>query len=221
VKKLLIIAAIVLAIGAFRYFGLQDYLSIDALKAQQSAFNAIYQAHPLPVIGAFFLLYVTVTAVSFPGAAILTLAAGALFGLVMGTVIVSFASSIGATLAFLASRHLFRDAVQSRFGDRLGAFNAGIEKDGAFYLFSLRLIPVVPFFVINLLMGLTAIRTRTYYWVSQVGMFLGTVVYVNAGTQLARINTLSDVASPALIASFVALGLFPWVARWIVALFRS
>jgi uncharacterized membrane protein YdjX (TVP38/TMEM64 family) len=221
VKKLLIIAAIALALGAFWYFGLQDFLSIEALKARQEAFDATYRANPALVIGAFFLLYVTVTAVSFPGAAILTLAAGALFGLVIGTIIVSFASTIGATLAFLASRHLFRDAVQSRFGDRLGAFNAGIEKDGAFYLFSLRLIPVVPFFVINLLMGLTSIRTRTYYWVSQVGMILGTIVYVNAGTQLARITTLRDVASPVLLASFAALGLFPWVARWIVAQIRS
>jgi pyruvate/2-oxoglutarate dehydrogenase complex dihydrolipoamide dehydrogenase (E3) component/uncharacterized membrane protein YdjX (TVP38/TMEM64 family) len=160
------------------------------------------------------------TAFSLPGAALLTLLGGALFGVVTGTIVVSFASSIGATLAFLGSRFFLRDWVLAKFGDRLKAINEGVAKDGAFYLFSLRLIPVVPFFVINLAMGLTPIKARTFYWVSQLGMFLGTLVYVNAGTQLAQINSLSDIASPGLLASFAALGLFPWIARGIMNLIK-
>jgi pyruvate/2-oxoglutarate dehydrogenase complex dihydrolipoamide dehydrogenase (E3) component/uncharacterized membrane protein YdjX (TVP38/TMEM64 family) len=171
----------------------------------------------LPVLAAFFAIYVILTALSVPGAVILTLAAGAIFGVATGTLVVSFASSIGATLAFLASRYLFHDAVQTRFGARLRSVNEGVARDGAFYLFSLRLVPVFPFFAVNLLMGLTPIRTWTYYWISQVGMLLGTVVYVNAGTQLARIEALSDIASPGLLASFAALGLLPWLGKWIMA----
>lgn len=214
---LVLLAAV--AIALFQS-GLGEQLTLANLKAQQGAIDAWYRASPLLVLGAFFAIYVTMTAVSFPGAAIMTLAAGALFGLTTGTVLVSFASSIGATLAFLASRHVLGNWVQQRFGDRLGAFNAGMERDGAFYLFSLRLVPVFPFFLVNLLMGLTRIRTWTYYWVSQVGMFLGTIVYVNAGTQLARIDSLRDVASPALLGSFAALGLMPWAGRWIMNAIR-
>ncbi|MFN5784315.1 MAG: TVP38/TMEM64 family protein, partial [Novosphingobium sp.] len=184
------------------------------------AIDATYRAHPVLVIAGFFLLYVVLTALSVPGAAILTLAAGAIFGLGTGFVIVSFASTIGATLAFLASRYLFHDAVQARFGATLRPINEGIARDGAFYLFSLRLVPAFPFFAVNLLMGLTPIRVWTYYWVSQVGMVLGTLVYVNAGTQLARIESLKDIASPALLGSFVALGLLPWVGKWIMAALR-
>ncbi len=195
-------------------------LTLDALKAQQASLDASYVAHPLLVIALFFLIYVAVTAASIPGALILTLAAGALFGVVVGTVIVSFASTIGATLAFLASRFLFRDWVQSRFGDRLKALNDGVAREGAFYLFSLRLVPVFPFFLVNLLMGLTPIKTRTYFIVSQIGMFLGTIVYVNAGTQIARIDSLGDIASPALLASFAALGLTPWIGKWIMAFLK-
>lgn len=219
-KKILITLSIVaLAVVLYR-FGLADYLSLDALKARQSEFAGFYSENPLLVIGVFFLIYVISTALSLPGAAILTLAGGALFGLVTGTVVVSFASTIGATLAFLGSRFLLRDWVQARFGDRLRTINEGIEKDGAFYLFSLRLIPVVPFFAINLAMGLTRIRTFTYFWVSQLGMLLGTLVYVNAGTQLAQIESLGDVAAPGLIGSFLALGLFPWIARWLMGLMK-
>jgi pyruvate/2-oxoglutarate dehydrogenase complex dihydrolipoamide dehydrogenase (E3) component/uncharacterized membrane protein YdjX (TVP38/TMEM64 family) len=214
---LVLLAAV--AIALFQS-GLGEQLTLANLKAQQGAIDAWYRTSPLLVLGAFFAIYVTMTAVSFPGAAIMTLAAGALFGLATGTVLVSFASSIGATLAFLASRHVLGNWVQQRFGDRLGAFNAGMERDGAFYLFSLRLVPVFPFFLVNLLMGLTRIRTWTYYWVSQVGMFLGTIVYVNAGTQLARIDSLGDVASPALLGSFAALGLMPWAGRWIMNAIR-
>lgn len=220
-KRLVIVAALAGVILLLFQLGLGDQLTLANLKAQQGAVDAAYRANPLLVLAGFFLVYVTMTAVSFPGAAIMTLAAGALFGVVTGTILVSFASSIGATLAFLASRHVLGDWVQTRFGDRLGALNAGIERDGAFYLFSLRLVPVFPFFLVNLLMGLTRIRTATFYWVSQVGMFLGTIVYVNAGTQLAGIESLSDIASPGLLGSFVALALLPWIGRWIMNIIRK
>jgi pyruvate/2-oxoglutarate dehydrogenase complex dihydrolipoamide dehydrogenase (E3) component/uncharacterized membrane protein YdjX (TVP38/TMEM64 family) len=220
VKKIAIILAAALALFAFIHFDVGAMLTLENLKSQQGAIDARYQAAPLLVIALFFLIYVALTAVSVPGAVILTLAAGAIFGVVMGTIIVSFASTIGATLAFLGSRYLFRDIVQSRFGNRLKAFNAGMERDGAFYLFSLRLVPVFPFFVVNLAMGLTPIRTRTYFWVSQLGMLLGTIVYVNAGTQLARIESPRDIASPDLLLSFAALGLTPWVGKWLTATIR-
>jgi uncharacterized membrane protein YdjX (TVP38/TMEM64 family) len=212
-----IILAVLLAVAVALYqLGLKDYLSLEAIKAQQADFASAYAENPVFVIGIYFLVYVVSTALSLPGAAILTLLGGALFGLVTGTLIVSFASSIGATLAFLGSRYLLRDWVQAKFGDRLKAVNDGVAKDGAFYLFTLRLIPAIPFFLINLAMGLTPIKTRTFYWVSQVGMFLGTIVFVNAGTQLAQIGSLGDIASPTLLASFVALGLLPWIARAIM-----
>ena len=190
------------------------------LKEQQGAFNARYQADPFLIIGIFFLIYVLTTAASLPGALILTLAAGALFGVLVGTIVVSFASSIGATIAFLSSRYLFRDTVKSRFGDRLQAIDKGVEKDGAFYLLTLRLVPLFPFFLINILMGLTSIKARTFYIVSQIGMLLGTLVYVNAGTQLANIEQVSDIGSPALLLSFVALGVTPWIGKWIVSRIR-
>jgi pyruvate/2-oxoglutarate dehydrogenase complex dihydrolipoamide dehydrogenase (E3) component/uncharacterized membrane protein YdjX (TVP38/TMEM64 family) len=179
-------------------------------------FAELYQARPALVIGTYFVVYVAVTALSLPGAVILTLAGGAIFGLLTGTLIVSFASSIGATLAFLAARFLLRDSVQARLGARLAEIDKGVEKEGAFYLFTLRLVPLVPFFVINLLMGLTKMTAGTFYWVSQLGMLAGTVVYVNAGTQLAKIDSLQGILSPALIGSFVLLGVFPLVAKWIV-----
>ncbi|MEX1303389.1 MAG: TVP38/TMEM64 family protein, partial [Desulfotignum sp.] len=162
--------------------------------------------------------YITVTALSLPGAAVMTLAGGALFGLVTGTVVISFASTIGATLAFLVSRFLLKNWVQNRFKDKLHAINRGIERDGAFYLFTLRLVPVFPFFIINLVMGLTPIRTIRFYLVSQLGMLPGTLVYVNAGTQLAQIDSLKDIVSPGLLLSFALLGMFPLLAKKGVAL---
>lgn len=217
-----IIIALVLLLGLAAWFGLDlgQYLTLEQLKAQQAAIEGYYRANPLVVIAIFFAVYVTVTALSVPGAAIMTLAAGAIFGVATGTLIVSFASSIGATLAFLAARYLFGEAVQHRFADRLKGINEGIARDGAFYLFSLRLVPVFPFFLVNLVMGLTPIRTWTYYWVSQVGMLLATLVFVNAGTQLAQISSLRDVASPGLLGSFAALGLMPWVGKWIMTLIK-
>tara|TARA_R110000824_G_scaffold104360_13_gene247764 strand:- start:2653 stop:4803 length:2151 start_codon:yes stop_codon:yes gene_type:complete len=219
-KKILILVLFAIAVVSFFYFDLGSQLTLANLKEQQAAFDEQYQAAPLLVIAIFFLVYVVTTAASLPGALILTLAAGALFGVVTGTIIVSFASSIGATIAFLSSRYLFRDAVKSRFGDRLKAIDKGVEKDGPFYLLTLRLVPVFPFFLINLLMGLTAIKARTFYIVSQIGMLLGTLVYVNAGTQLANIDEISDIGSPGLLLSFAALGITPWIGKWIVGLIK-
>ncbi|OOO02682.1 MAG: Mercuric reductase [Chromatiales bacterium USCg_Taylor] len=212
-KKLLLLLSVALLLVGFFAFDLGQYLSLAFFKAQQARIDAYYQAQPLRTVGIYFAIYVAVTGLSLPGAAIMTLAAGAIFDLFWGTVIVSFASTIGATLAFLASRFLLRDAVQARFGDKLKAINAGIEKDGAFYLFILRLVPAFPFFVINLVMGLTPIRTTTFGWVSQLGMLAGTLVYVDAGTQIARIDSAAGILSPGIIASFVLLGLFPLLAK--------
>jgi pyruvate/2-oxoglutarate dehydrogenase complex dihydrolipoamide dehydrogenase (E3) component/uncharacterized membrane protein YdjX (TVP38/TMEM64 family) len=220
-KRALLFGLIVLAVAAFFALDLDRYFTLDALKAGQAEFAAAYAARPLTVIGVFFLVYVAVTALSLPGAAVLTIAAGALFGLATGTVVASFASSIGATLAFLVSRFLLHDWVQRRFGERLAAVNQGMARDGAFYLFALRLVPLFPFFVINLLMGLTPIRTRTFYWVSQLGMLAGTVVYVNAGTRLASVDSLAGLFSPALLGSFALLGVFPLIAKKIVAVIRA
>lgn len=220
-KKSLLIALIVILVGLFFGFDLHHILSFEGLKTRLTSFQHWQAANPVAVIIFFALLYVAVTALSLPGAVVMTLAAGALFGVLWGTVIVSFASSVGATLAFLTSRYLFRERVQQRFAHRLKTVNQGLEKDGALYLFTLRLVPVFPFFLINLLMGLTSLPVTTFYWVSQVGMLLGTVVYVNAGTQLAQLNHLSGILSPVLIASFALLGLFPFMARKAVALARG
>ena len=212
-SRFMLLLFIALALAAFFAFDLGRFLSFEALRDQQAAIESRFAAEPLQTVGLYFVLYVVVTGLSLPGAAIMTLAGGAVFGLVWGTVVVSFASTIGATLAFLASRLVFREPVQRRFGDKLAAINRGIEREGAFYLFALRLVPVFPFFVINLVMGLTPLRTWTFYWVSQIGMLAGTLVYVNAGTQLGQLDSLSGVLSPGLLGSFVLLGLFPIVAK--------
>jgi len=215
-KKLLIVALLVALVVAFFAFDLGRFLSLEYIKSRQAEFTALAGEKPLLVGGSFFALYVAVCALSLPGAAIMTLAAGAIFGLVTGTVIVSFASAIGATLALLASRYVLRDSVQSKFGARLADIDKGIEREGAFYLFTLRLVPIFPFFLINLLMGLTKMKALTFWWVSQIGMLAGTIVYVNAGTQLAKIDSPMGILSPGLIGSFVLLGIFPLVAKKIV-----
>ena len=215
-KKVLILVALLVLVALFFIFDLGRFFSLAFIKSQQSSFAELYAQRPVMVIAAFFAAYVAVTALSLPGAAIMTLAAGAIFGLVVGTVIVSFASTIGATLAFLAARFVLGETVQNKFGARLAEINKGVEKEGGFYLFTLRLVPLVPFFVINLVMGLTKMKTLTFYWVSQIGMFLGTVVFVNAGTQLAKIDSLKGILSPGLIGSFVLLGIFPLIAKKIV-----
>ena len=219
--RLMVLAAVVMAVAAFFFMDLGQYLSLEFLRDQQDRLAALLETRPVLMAAGFFVLYVAVTGLSLPGAAIMTLAAGALFGIVTGTILVSFASTLGATLAFLASRFLFRDLVQRRFGAHLARINEGVERDGAFYLFGLRLVPVFPFFAINLVMGLTPIRTRTFFWVSQVGMLAGTLVYVNAGTQLASISSVGGLLSPELIASFAALGVFPLLARKLLQMLQA
>ena len=215
-KRLLIIAALAALVATYFFFGLGDYLTVEGIKQVAGDVGAYYERNPAQVIAGFFLVYVAVAAASLPGAAVMTLAAGALFGVLVGTIIVSFASTLGATLAFLASRYVLRDGIEARFGERLRTVNQGLERDGAFYLFTIRMIPLFPFFVVNLVMGLTRIGTWTFAWVSQIGMLLGTIVYVNAGTQLARIDSLSGIASPAVLASFALLGIAPWFAKAII-----
>lgn len=215
-KKAIIALLVVAAIALFFGMGLDQYLTLGALKENQGKFAVMLEQHPWRVTLSAFVLYVVVVALSLPGATIMGLATGALFGFWYGTLLVSFASTIGATLAFLASRYLLRDFVRHRFGSRLNVIDEGMAKDGALYLFLLRLMPIFPFFLINLLMGLTHIRTATFYWVSQIGMLAGTMVYVNAGTQLARIDNLSGILSPVVLLSFALLGIFPLVAQWIV-----
>ncbi len=220
-NKLLLVVALVLLIAAFFALNLGQYFSLDYIKGAQGRFTALYGERPALVIGVFFAAYVAVAALSLPGAAIMTLLAGAVFGLVVGTIIVSFASSIGATLAMLFARYVLRDSVKSKFGTRLADIDRGIEREGAFYLFTLRLVPLFPFFVVNLLMGLTTMKAATFYWVSQIGMFAGTVVYVLAGTQLAQITSLKGILSPGLVASFVLLGIFPLIAKKIVDIVKA
>lgn len=216
-KRIAIVIAVVALVSAFFAFDLDRYLTLEALKQSQHDFVALKEESFWLVVGLGFLLYVIVAALSLPGALVMTLAIGALFGLGVGTLLVSFASSIGATLAFIASRFVFRDAVQQRFGDKLKAINEGVSRDGALYLFTLRMVPIFPFFLINLLMGLTPMRTRTFYWVSQIGMLAGTLVFVNAGTQLAALQSLSGILSPGLLLSFALLGVFPMIAKKITA----
>ena len=211
--RLSVFFGIIFLIATFFIFDFQQYFSLETLKAQQASIELYRSEHPVLAVLVYLLIYIAVTALSLPGATLLTLAGGATFGLLWGTLIVSFASSIGATLAFLAARFLFRESVKSHFGSRLQAIDEGIEREGAFYLLTLRLVPVFPFFIINLCMGLTSLKVSTFYWVSQLGMLAATVIYVNAGTQLARIESLSGVLSPALMGSLALLGCFPLLAK--------
>ncbi len=221
IKKLVIVGVILVLIILFKIFGLGQYLTLDYLKAQQAAFTALYTAQPVTVISVYMLIYIVVTALSLPGAVVMTLAGGAMFGLVTGTIVVSFASTIGATLACLVARYLLRDGVQKKFGDKLVKINEGMEKEGGFYLFSLRLVPIFPFFIINLVMGLTSIPLRTFFWVSQLGMLPGTIVYVNAGKELAKIDSLSGILSPGLLLSFILLGLLPIITKKMLNFLRQ
>ncbi len=207
-SRIVVLVALVTVVAAFFALGLQRYLSLEFFQSQRAAIDAYHQAHPAQTAATYFAIYVAVTALSLPGAAIMTLAGGAVFGFTVGLVLVSFASSLGATLAFLSARFLLRDWVQQRFGARLAPLNAGIEREGAFYLFALRLVPVVPFFLVNLALGLTRIGTGTFYWVSQLGMLAGTAVFVYAGTQLGQFRV-----SPGLLLAFALLGVFPLVAK--------
>ena len=219
--RIAVVIFVAVLVVAFFWFDLGRYLGLEYLKSRQADIDAFYRDNPVVVLTVYFAAYVAVTGLSLPGAAIMTLAGGAVFGLLWGTVLVSFASTLGATIAFVVSRYILRDGIQRRYGDRLKAINAGIERDGAFYLFTLRLVPAFPFFVINLVMGLTPMRTLTFAFVSQVGMLPGTIVFVNAGTQLARIESLQGILSPVLIGSFVLLGVFPLIAKWVVGFVKS
>jgi pyruvate/2-oxoglutarate dehydrogenase complex dihydrolipoamide dehydrogenase (E3) component/uncharacterized membrane protein YdjX (TVP38/TMEM64 family) len=220
-RKLAVLVVIVALIGSFFIFDLGQYLSLAALKAQQAALNAQVAANPWQAAGLFFIGYVAVTALSLPGAALMTLLAGALFGLLEGLVLASFASTLGASLAMLSSRFLLRDWVQGSFGKRLASIDAGVEREGAFYLFALRLVPVFPFFLINLAMGLTRLPLRTFWWVSQLGMLPGTLVFVNAGRELGQLESLGGILSPGLLGAFVLLGLFPLIARKLLDLLKA
>ena len=215
-NKLMLAAGIVILIWLFFIFDLDRYFSLDTLKIELDRLQAYYQANKILTIGIYMVVYIVMTAMSLPGAAVLTLAGGAVFGIFTGVLIVSFASTIGATLAFLFSRYLFRDWVQARFSAKITAINAGIKKEGGLYLFTLRLVPVFPFFMINLVMGLTPISTGLFYLVSQIGMLPGTIVYINAGTQLAKIDALGGILSPNILFAFVLLGLFPIVSKKIM-----
>ena len=212
-KQAALLGVLVLPIAAFFAFDLQRFLTLEYFAAQRDAIAAFHARAPLTTAGAFFALYVAVTGLSLPGAALLTLIAGAIFGFGQGVVLVSFASSLGAMLAFSIARYLFRDAVRARFERQLAAIDRGVEKDGAFYLFALRLVPAFPFFAVNLAMSVTPLSAWTFYWVSQVGMLAGTVVYVNAGAQLGQITSVAGIVSPGLIVSFALLGLFPLIAK--------
>ena len=220
-KKAAIVIVVLMLAGLFFLLGLHRYLTLSFIKESMDGFRELYAQRPFLVSASFFLLYTMVTALSLPGAAIMTLAGGALFGFWTGLVITSFASSIGATFACFFARYVFRDWVSDRFGDRLNKINEGIVEEGAFYLFTLRLIPAIPFFVINLVMGLTPMRLRTFYWVSQLGMLPGAMVYINAGRELGRIDSAGSILSPSLIISFTILGLFPLVAKKTIAFYRS
>jgi uncharacterized membrane protein YdjX (TVP38/TMEM64 family) len=217
-KRLIIVVVVAVSIAAFFALGLGDYLTLDYLQASRARAAAYIDSAPLTASAAFFGAYVVVTGLSLPGAAVLTIAAGAIFGLGWGLLLVSFASSIGATIAFLVARSLLGDWVQRRFGDYLEPINRGLERDGNFYLFTLRMVPLFPFFVINLLMGLTRIGVVPFYLVSQLGMLAGTFVFVFAGTQLANVHAVRDVLSPGMIAALTLLGAFPLLARKLLAI---
>jgi uncharacterized membrane protein YdjX (TVP38/TMEM64 family) len=220
-KVILLTATFSIVVALFFAFDLQQYLTLEYLKSSKALFISYYEQNPMLVLGSYFLSYVVMTAFSLPGAVWMTLGGGAFFGLLTGTFVVSFASTIGATLAMLISRFLLRDWVQGRFKQQMKTINSGIQKDGGFYLFTLRLLPVVPFFVINMVMGLTPLRTSTFYWVSQLGMLPGTLVYINAGSELAKIEALGDILSPTLIGSFVLLGIFPLLVKKIISIIET
>ncbi|MBT8130088.1 MAG: FAD-dependent oxidoreductase [Gammaproteobacteria bacterium] len=219
--RLLLVLILILMAGAYFLFDLGQYFSLEFFRSQQEKIELYFADNPLQTALIFFCIYVAVTGLSLPGAAIMTLVGGAIFGLLWGTVIISFASTLGATVAFLVSRFLLRNYVQSRFSRNLKAINAGVRKDGTYYLFTLRLIPLFPFFVINLVMGLTPISTLKFFLVSQVGMLPGTLVYVNAGTQIAKIDSISGILSPPLLISFALLGIFPLIAKYTVAFIHA
>ncbi|MEN8262868.1 MAG: TVP38/TMEM64 family protein [Nitrospirota bacterium] len=221
INKIIIVLIIIGLIAAFKIFNLGDYFSLAYIKESQERFEILYSENRAAVIAGYMAVYILATSLSLPGAAVLTLAAGALFGLIAGTIIVSFASTIGATLACFVSRFILRDWIQNKFGDKLKTVHEGIEKEGALYLFTVRLIPIFPFWLINLVMGLTKMPLKTFFWVSQIGMLAGTMVFVNAGKELAKIDSMSGILSPGLILSFVLLGVFPIITKKLMGLYKA
>jgi uncharacterized membrane protein YdjX (TVP38/TMEM64 family) len=220
-KKIVILVVIAVLIAAVKVLHLDQYLTLSYLKRSLDTLKALYENHSLMVIAGYFVIYVLTTSLSLPGASPLGIAGGALFGFWTATIVVSFASSIGATLACFVSRYLLMDWIQNKFGAKITKVNEGIEKEGAFYLFTLRLIPVFPFWLINLAMGLTKMSLVKFYWVSQIGMLPGTMVFVNAGKELAKIESVKGIISPSLIISFALIGIFPITVRKLIALYRS
>ena len=220
-NKIIIVGLVATLMSVFFIFDLGQYLTLDYLKSEKDNILLSYEKNKFGTIAIYMVVYVAVTALSLPGAVIMTLAGGAIFGVVTGTIIVSFASTIGATFAFLAARYVLRDSIQEKFGSKLKSFNEGIDKEGAFYLFTLRLIPAFPFFMVNLVMGITRIKVSQYFFVSQIGMLPGTIVFVNAGSQLASIDSLAGILSPGLLLSFILLGLFPLIAKKIIEITKS
>ena len=221
VKKIIIVLVIIGLIAAFKAFNLGQYLSFSYLKDSRDTLVSLYEKDTALFVGAYFIIYVLTTALSLHGASPLTIAGGWVMGFWVSTLVVSFASTIGATLACFFSRFLLRDWVQNKIGDRIKKVNEGVEKEGSFYLFTLRLIPLFPFWMINLAMGLTKMPLKTYYWVSQVGMLPGTMVYVNAGKELGKIDSPAGILSPSLIISFALIGIFPLVVKKLVAWYRA
>ena len=221
IRKILIVVFIIGLVVAFKVLGLGQYLTLSYMKESLDNFRGLYDEHTVLVLAAYFFIYVLTTSLSLPGASPLTIAGGALFGFWTATLVVSFASTIGATMACFVSRFILRDWVQNKIGDRIKKVNEGIEKEGSFYLFTLRLIPLFPFWMINLAMGLTKMPLKRYYWVSQIGMLAGTMVYVNAGKELGKIDSLKGILSPSLIISFALIGIFPIVVKKLVAWYRS
>src|SRR4030042_4056198 len=220
-KKIVILVIVVSLIAAFKVFDLGQYLTLSFLKESLDKFKDLYEKHRVLVIAGYFIIYVLTTSLSLPGASPLGMAGGALFGFWVATLVVSFASTIGATLACFVSRYLLRDWIQRKFSDRIAKVNEGIEKEGAFYLFTLRLIPLFPFWMINLVMGLTKMPLSRFYWVSQAALLPGTMVYVNAGKELAKIESVKGIFSPSLIISFALIGIFPLAVKKLVAFYKK
>jgi pyruvate/2-oxoglutarate dehydrogenase complex dihydrolipoamide dehydrogenase (E3) component/uncharacterized membrane protein YdjX (TVP38/TMEM64 family) len=216
-----LLVLLVLLAGLFFAFDLGRFLSLEMLKTSRDELRHAYHTRPFQVVGLYSAAYILIAALSLPGGALMTMAGGAIFGLPVGASAAVFSASVGATLAFWTARYVFRDSIKQRFGSRMAAIDAGIKRDGAFYLFTLRLVPIFPFFLINLLMGLTVMRTMTFFWVSLVGMLAGTILYANAGTRLSELSGASDILSPAIIFSFALLAAFPWLSRWGLGHFRA
>lgn len=220
IKIIIVILLCGLVLGA-QYFHIGHYLTLDSIRENQFLLESYQENYPFVFTGIFFMAYVAITSLSIPGATAMTLLAGALFGLWQGLIIVSFASTIGATLAFLIARFLLRDWLQKKYPHQLDILNNGFKKEGLFYLFALRLIPLFPFFLINILTSIMPIKTRHFYAISQIGMLPGTMVYVYAGTQLSKLQSLADITSPSVLLSFILLGLFPLLAKKVIFFIRT